>query len=261
MTARSVAEWVMAFTPFAVLCRFTSKTKSVKNISLLINAALAVAVAVLFYLHFSSTSGPKKVESTVNMAAVDSVSSFMRIAYVNTDTLWEKYELVDVLQKELEAERASSEKKIISRTKTLEAQFKEMMTSLQKKAQDFESSSKGMSELIYNTKMRELQELEQNARLFEAQAQEEVGNLQQTLTGKLLEQESTGTADINSRLKAYIKEYNADKGFTYVLAYSSEAGGILLGDPALDITPDILAGLNAAYQAEKDAKDAKATKK
>lgn len=231
-----------------------------KNLSIILNALLAVAIALLYYLHFSSQSGPKVPESTVDMAKVDSISTFMRIAYVNTDSLWDKYEMINALQKELEAEKAASEKKITGRTKTLEAQFKEMMTSLQKKAQDFEGSSKGMSELIYNTRMQELQELEQNAQMFQAQAQEEVSKLQQTLTNQLLEKEAKGTADINERLKAYIKEYNKDKGFTYVLAYSSEAGGILLGDPALDITPDIVVGLNAIYEAEMAEKAANKAK-
>lgn len=221
---------------------------------MIVNAALAIAVAVLFYFQFAKGGDSAAVPSTVNMAAVDSVSSMMRIAYVNTDTLWEKYERIKDLQAELESERSKSENRIKGRTRTLESQFKEMMTALQKKAQDFEGSAKGMSELIYNTKMRELQELEQNARQFEAQAGEEVAELQQTLTSELLEKEAKGTKEINDLLKAYIKGYNKDKGFTYVLAYSSEAGGILLGDPALDITADILAGLNAEYAAEKAAK-------
>lgn len=226
-----------------------------KNLSLVINALLAVAVAVLFYLHFSSGNKGNATASAVNMAAVDSVSTFMRIAYVNTDTLWKKYELIEVLQSELEDERAKSEKRITGRTKTLEAQFKEMMTALQKKAQAFEGSAKGMSELIYNTKMRELQEMEQNARQFEAQATQEVAELQETLTDQLLQKEAKGTREINDRLKAYIREYNVNKGFTYVLAYSSEAGGILLGDPALDITSDVVEGLNAQYRAEVAAKE------
>jgi len=233
----------------------SNRTHHVKNASLIINALLAVAVGVLFYLHFSSGKTASTGSSKIDMAAVDSVSSFMRIAYVNTDTLWVQYEKIAVLQKELEAERDKSEKRITSRTKTLEAQFREMMTALQKKAKDFEGSAKGMSELIYNTKMRELQELEQNARQFEAQASEEVAELQQSLTSQLLEKEAAGTQEINNRLKAHIKEYNRDKGFTYVLAYSSEAGGILLGDPALDITADIVAGLNAEYQAEVAAQE------
>lgn len=211
---------------------------------------LAIAIAVLFYLHFSSAGKEAGPASTVDMAAVDSVSTFMRIAYVNTDTLWEKYEKIAVLQKELEVERDKSEKRIAGRTTTLEAQFKEMMTAMQKKAQDFEKNAEGMSELIYNTKMRELQELQQNARQFEAQATQEVAELQETLTAQLLDKEAKGTKEINDRLKAYIKEYNRDKGFTYVLAYSSEAGGILLGDPALDITADVVAGLNAIYREE-----------
>jgi len=233
----------------------------VKNLSLILNALLAVAVAVLYYFHFAAPSGPKLPESTVDMAKVDSISTYMRIAYVNTDSLWEGYEIIAELEKDLQAERSKSEQRIISRTKTLEAQGKEMMTNLQKKAQDFEAAGEGMSELIYNTKMRELQELQQNAQEFQAGAQQEIAQLQQTLTNQLLEKEAKGTEDINNRLKAYIKEYNKDKGFTYVLAYSSQAGGILLGDPALDITPDIQAGLNALYKVEKEAKAAAAKKK
>jgi outer membrane protein len=229
----------------------------VKNTSLIINGLLALAVAVLYYLHFSAPQKSPTASSKVNMAAVDSISSNLRIAYVNTDTLWQQYGLIDELQAELEEERAKSEKRITSRTKSLETEFKSMMTSLQKKAEAFEKDSKGMSELIYNTRMRELQELEQNARMFEMQAREEVAELQETLTDKLLEKEAKGTRDINDRLKAYIKEYNSEQGFTYVLAYSSQAGGILLGDPALDITADIVAGLNAKYEGEKAAKEKK----
>ncbi len=225
-----------------------------KNTSLIINGVLAVAVAVLYYLHFSTPQKNSSAPSKVNMAAVDSISSNLRIAYVNTDTLWRQFGLIDELQAELEEDRAKSEKRITSRTKSLEAEFTEMMTSLQKKAETFEKDAQGMSELIYNTRMRELQELEQNARVFEMQAREEVAELQESLTDKLLEKEAKGTQDINDRLKAYIKEYNKEQGFTYVLAYSSQAGGILLGDPALDITADIVAGLNAEYEAEKAAK-------
>lgn len=232
-----------------------------KNLSIVLNALLAIAVAVLYYFHFAAPRGSELPESTLDMAKVDSISSFMRIAYVNTDSLWDGYEIIAELEKDLQAERTKSEQRIISRTKTLETQGKEMMTTLQKKAQDFEAAGSSMSELIYNTKMRELQELEQNAREFQAGAQQEISNLQQTLTNQLLEKEAKGTEDINNRLKAYIKEYNKNKGFTYVLAYSSQAGGILLGDPALDITADIQAGLNALYKVEKDAKAAAAAKK
>ena len=72
-----------------------------KNLALILNGVLAVAIAVLYYFHFSAQSASKMPESTVDMAKVDSISSFMRIAYVNTDTLWEQYEMIDVLQEEL----------------------------------------------------------------------------------------------------------------------------------------------------------------
>jgi Skp family chaperone for outer membrane proteins len=71
-----------------------------------------------------------------------------------------------------------------------------------------------------------------------------------------------GTKQVQDNIKAFLKEYNKDYGFTYVLAYSSEAGGILLGDPALDVTKDVVAGLNDIYEAEQAAKaEAEAKKK
>jgi hypothetical protein len=45
-----------------------------------------------------------------------------------------------------------------------------------------------------------------------------------------------------------------------VLAYSNQAGGILYGNPALDITKDVVDGLNDIYDAEKAAKEAEAAK-
>jgi Skp family chaperone for outer membrane proteins len=69
-----------------------------------------------------------------------------------------------------------------------------------------------------------------------------------------MDKELKGTKLVQENIKSFLKTYNQDYGFTYVLAYSSEAGGILLGDPALDITKDVVAGLNEIYDAEQAAK-------
>ncbi len=226
-----------------------------KNLSLIINGILAIAIAVLFYFQF----GVEKAETqknTLDAAAVDSVSNKLKIAYVHTDTLWANYKLIDDLQATLEEEQARSERKVTQRTAVLEKQLEQMSIELQTKAAAFEQKAQGMNETLRNMKMQELQDMQQNAQAFSMQAEQEVMQLQQSLQQKLLDKELKGTKLVNKNIKDILQVYNKDYDFTYVLAYSDEAGGILLGNPALDITKDVVAGLNAIYDEEKAAEAA-----
>jgi outer membrane protein len=224
-----------------------------KNLSLIINAVLAVAIAVLFYLHFADQK-PAARKNTVDAAAVDSVSSKLKIAYVNTDSLWNSYKLINDIQSELEGDRDKAGRKVEQRTAILEKQLEQMAVELQTKAADFENKGRTMNEALRNMKMQELQSLQQNAQSFSLEADQEISELQQSLQNDLLDKELKGTKLVQDNIKAFLKKYNEDYAFTYVLAYSSEAGGILLGDPALDITRDVVAGLNEIYDAEQAAK-------
>lgn len=226
-----------------------------KSLPLVMNGVLAVAVAILFYFQFSDKQ-PEARSNSVDSAVIDSVSSKLKIAYINQDTLWSKYKLLAELQADLEVEQRKSERKVEQRSALLEKQLEQMARELQTKAADFEAKAQGMNELLRNNKMQELQSLQQNAQQFSLEAEQEIGELQQRLQAKLLDQEMAGTVKVNNNIKAFLKDYNREYGFNYVLAYSDQAGGILLGDPALDITADVVAGLNAIYDEEKAAEEA-----
>ena len=226
-----------------------------KNLSLIINAILAVAIAVLFYFQFSDKQ-PEARKNTVDSSVIDSVSSKLKIAYVNQDSLWDNYKLIEDLQAELEVERTKSERKVEQRSALLEKQLEQMARELQTKAAAFEQSAQGMNEVLRNNKMQELQSLQQNAQTFSMEAEQEVGQLQQSLQSKLLDKELAGTTKVSNNIKAFLKDYNKDYGFNFVLAFSDQAGGILLGDPALDVTADVIVGLNAIYDEEQAAKEA-----
>jgi len=225
-----------------------------KNLSLIINAILAIAIGVLFYFQFA-TDKPEARKNTVDAAVIDSVSNKLKIAYVHTDSLWANYKLIDDLQAELEVEKAKSERKVEQRSAALEKQLEQMANELQSKAAVFEQQAQGMNETLRNMKMQELQEMQQNAQGFSMQAEQEVVQLQEKLRNKLLAKELKGTTQVNDNIKAFLAQYNVDYDFTFVLAYSDQAGGILLGDPALDITKDVVAGLNEIYDSEQAAKE------
>lgn len=224
-----------------------------KNLSLVINGILAIAVAVLYYFQFGA-SEPETRKNSVDAAAVDSVSAQLKIAYVNTDSLWGAYALIEDLQADLEKDRSKAERKVTQRTSVLEKQLEQMAGELQSKMADFESKGRTMNETLRNMKMQELQSLQQNAQAFSLEADQEIAELQQRLQNQLLQKEAEGANQVQDNIKSYLKKYNQDYGFTYVLAYSNAAGGILLGNPALDITEDVVAGLNEIYDAEQAAK-------
>lgn len=223
-----------------------------KNPSLIFNGILAIAVAALFYFQFAAEA-PETNKNSVDSAAVDSVSNKLKIAYVHTDSLWENYKLIDDLQAELELEKSKSERKVTQRTSALERQLEQMGLELQTKAGKFEQQAQGMNDALRNMRMKELEDLQRNAQAFSMQAEQEMMELQQRLQQKLLAKELKGTKEVNRNIKDFLKVYNQDYDFTYVLAYSDEAGGILLGNPTLDITKDVVAGLNAIYDEELEA--------
>ena len=65
-------------------------------------------------------------------------------------------------------------------------------------------------------------------------------------------------ANINDAINTFIQKYNEEKHYSMILATTSGAQGGLLsvpvtaGDPALDITNDLLKGLNEEYVNEKN---------
>ena len=226
-----------------------------KNLSLIINAVLAVAIAVLFYFQFADKQ-PKARKNSVDSATIDSVSATLKIAYVNQDSLLSNYRLIEELEADLEVERKKSERKIKTRSATLEKQLEQMAIELQTKAGVFEQQAQGMNETLRNMKMQELQSLQENAQGFQMQAEQDVMQLQESEQMKLMRKEAAGSKLVNDNMKAFIAEYNTEYGFSYVLAFSDQAGGILYGNPALDITKDLVAGLNDIYDAEKAAEEA-----
>ena len=230
-----------------------------KNLSLGINAVLAIAIAVLFYFQFAEKA-PEARKNTVDSAVVDSVSATLKIAYINQDSLLLNYRLIDELEADLEVERKKSERRVKTRTATLEKEVETMAMEFQRKYEELERQGSTMNETLRNMKMQELQSMQTSAQEFSMAAEQDVMALQEKEQRRLLNQEAEGTLEVNRRMKEFINDYNAEYGFSFVLAYSNQAGGILYGNPALDITKDVVDGLNAIYDEEKAAEAAEAEK-
>ena len=75
----------------------------------------------------------------------------------------------------------------------------------------------------------------------------------QTRLGELAEEEQVMTNQVFYAIQEYVAKFNAD--FRYKMILSSSGGSpVMHAAPALNITAEILTGLNAEYAAEKAAK-------
>lgn len=193
-----------------------------KNVSLALNAVLLVAVAVLFYLHFSSRPA---AETTNGAADVD--LSNVKIAFINSDTLSAKYEFVKVNLTKLEAEGKKLEGELQARANGLQREFEDYQ-------RNRNSLTIGQAQAVEEGLLKKRQNLEM---------------YQQTLSQQMLEKQGQASEELYNKVTAFLKKYGEEHGLHVVLKYNA-ASDVLYGTSAMDITNDVVNALNAEYKAE-----------
>lgn len=192
-----------------------------KKLSLALIIVLFVLVGILFYLHFSTGSTK---DSSFTATANDSVTvQPLRIAYVNIDSLEVHYSYFQKKKAELEKKQESIQHDLSSRAKALQDE----VAQLQKKAATMTQSEGEAAQKSIMQKQQALQQREQNLR------------------NEFLQDQQQFNEDLHARLDQFLKQYNADKKYTYILSYSSAMSDILYKDSAYNITADVIKGLNA----------------
>ena len=82
-------------------------------------------------------------------------------------------------------------------------------------------------------------------------AQKKLGQMQQNIEGRrqslqtqLMKEQEIFNKELQKRLDDYLVKYNADKGYDFILSYV-KGGNILFANRALDITAEVIKGMNA----------------
>ena len=76
------------------------------------------------------------------------------------------------------------------------------------------------------------------------QMQEDFETKRQNMATQLAKEQQDFNADLQKKLEDFLVKYNKDKGYAFILTYSKAGGTILYADPSLDITTDVVKGLN-----------------
>lgn len=201
-----------------------------KKFTLIFNIVLALAVVALFVLHFTSKSGKSTVASNGKTETTTELSANFTAAWVNVDTVLNRYDMYFDMRKELEVNSRKLEAELNSKSRTFE-----------KEAMDFQD--KVQKGLVTRSEAQQLQTTLANK-------EQELYRLRDEMRMQLAEEEQVKLRKIQNSITEFLKEYNEDKGYHIILS-STFGGPMLYGHPSLDITADVVKGLNAKYSVNR----------
>ena len=200
-----------------------------KKISLWLNVVLIIAVAGIYFLHFT---GNKTSRAEVSADGTEQViDRDYAIAYIDIDTLVSNYGLFIDKRDEL------SQKK-----NELEAELQIKSKNFENEVRDFQDKvNKG---LITRTKAQILQQQL-------AQKEQDLYATRDNLGRQLAEEEQVMYRQVLNEVMSYLEEYNTE--YNYKIIFSKTFGGQLLyTDKSLNITNDVLQGINKKYAEIKE---------
>lgn len=195
---------------------------------------IALSLALVFGFAVAACSGNGNTASTpaANVSSdPQAATASINIRYIDADSISAHYNLAKDL-KEISI-RAFSKLENLQQSRAAEiqrfgAQIEEKMR-----------SNGYLSEASYNADVAKFNKMQQDA-------QTQVANLQRTTEQDLAAQQQ----QLNDSIESFIKSYNAQKGYDAILY---KAAGVYF-NPALDITDEVLEGLNARYNRVETSK-------
>lgn len=191
--------------------------------SSILNIALVVAVAILYYLHFKSNDSdqPIIVPPKINVKA-------SHLVYINTDSLMDKYEYVKDMRKSLEAQRTQAE-----------GEFQAKYNALEKEANN-------LREIIEKLSQEEAARQQQDIMMKE----QKLNEFRESMQERLLKNEQEKNEEMLQSISSFLEKNYKNTGYNYILGFQ-RGGGILYAKDNLNITSEVITGLNAQYKANK----------
>jgi outer membrane protein len=191
--------------------------------------ALGVTVATLSLAACTQQSDNKDV--TVSTTPTTEAAPIGDVVYVNADSLLSNYNYFKDVRDRIKGQATKAESDLKSKATA----FEKEVGQYQQRAASMTNEQRAVTE----------------QRL--ARKQQELANLNQSESNRLMTEEADEQKKIYDKVEAYLSEYSKEKGYKMVLSYSRGNSAILFGDESLDITEDVLAALNKAYEEEKAA--------
>jgi outer membrane protein len=190
-------------------------------------AVLAVCVVILFVLQFKNNG------SSVNSIGVNAKDSTafkpLRVAYVDLDSIQEKFEYYKSKMIEFEKKKELADRDLNSAYQQIQNEGKAFQ-------QRGNSITQAEGEAFQRDYTRKMQNLEEQKRILEGQIQEEGIRTMD---------------DLRKRMNDFLIEFNKKEKYSYIFSYSNGLNVMFYKDTTYNITNQVAAGLNEAYNKSK----------
>jgi outer membrane protein len=156
----------------------------------------------------------------------------LRIAYVDLDSIQEKYDYYREKMTEFEKKKENADR-------DLNGSFQKIENERVAFVQRGNNITQVEAEAFQRDYTRKMQNLENQKRTMESQIQED----------------GIRTMDeLRKRINDFLVGYNKEKNYSYIFSYSSGLNVLFYKDTANNITNEVVSGLNETYKKSRDKK-------
>ncbi|MES2455684.1 MAG: OmpH family outer membrane protein [Bacteroidota bacterium] len=184
--------------------------------------SLAAAVAIVSVM----ASCQDKEKTPAAKTGTATVSNEEKIVYVNSDSLLNKYQYFKDLKVKIEGKAKVAQGDMASKGQA----FQREVAQYQAQQSTLPADQRAATEERLARKQQELQAYQQNA------------------SSALQNEQNAENVKLYDKIADYLKDYAKKKGYKLVLSYSKGNGTILFADESLDVTNEVIVGLNDAYK-------------
>ena len=196
-----------------------------KNLSLILNGVLIIAVGFLYYDEFTDSDSETGSEAKSELPIGNP-----NIAYINSDTLLTKYNYYEVVSKRLEEKRIK-----------LQQDYTRRAEGLQKQIEDYQRT-------VNNLTIAQARAVEEDL----GRKRQNLLQYQETISQDLMREEASITQELYEKVASYLKTYGDENNLQVVLTYSA-GSGLLYANDALNITEQVISGLNLLEEGKTSA--------
>lgn len=206
-----------------------------KNVSIVLSSISLVAAVVLGILFF--TTGKSEGNSSVTSGEETGVSAQKGdIVYIDLDKILMEYDMANDLRSVVETKVQNIQAEVNRRGKKLENDVKSFQEKIDKGL---------MTRSVAEVQGQKLQQQEAEFNNYAAQKQQEIQEEQLVMMNQL-----------GDAIQTYLEKYNAQKQYAMILTNQGGAP-VITADQSLNITEEVLAGLNEEYVKNKNKKEDK----
>lgn len=198
-----------------------------KQTPLIISVIALVAVAALGIIQLTSNGNGKK--KTTSGETVQATAQAGSIVWFDLDRVLDEYDMANDLRSVVETKVQGIQEEINRRGNKLQSDANKFQSDLDKGL---------LVRSVAEQRSLKLQEQQNNFNNYAAQKQQEIAEEQQVMMNQ-----------IGDAIKTFLDRFNEDHKYAMIIATQGSVlpAPVATGDPDLDVTDAILAGLNDEY--------------